>query len=143
MKNGLEPVDCRNCNYDIEPLVGSVTWLEQPTVSKSGKLTLKAQLKEGIALTVPGIGTGNNITLTNGAEVLFGTVLPPSGAGWSWNPSPGQWIAHIYNYRDNTLTVEANIDPKAARESSLTLCLWRGKRGNENEVLDCTKVNRP
>ena len=144
VKNGLEPVPCSpNCNYDNVPVVGKVNWIEPPTVSSRGLLTLKAQLKEGIVLTVPSIGTGNNITLTNGADVLFGTVLPPAGPGWSWDPSPGQWIAHTYNYRDNTLTVEANIDQNAADQADLTLCLWKGRRGNENEVLDCTKVQRP
>ena len=144
-KEGLHPVDCSNCAYDTVPLVGNVEWLEPPTVNDVGVLTLRARIKEGYTLTRPGLTNNkSNVTLTDGGHALFGTVLPPSGSGWSWGDDPGLWIAETHSYRDNILRVRAEIDPKAANQAGLTLCLWTGGRSSaENEVLACRKVERP
>lgn len=143
---GLDPVACGpNCNYGNVPLFGHVNWIEPPAVSTSGMLTFKAELKNGKVLILPGItGGAANVTLTDGARVLLGFVVPPAGPGWSWNHRPGQWIAQTYTYRSNSLTVRASIDPRAANQQGLTLCLWKGgKSGTGNEVLACKKVERP
>lgn len=142
---GLDPVDCSNCAYDTVPLVGNVDWLEAPTVTGSGVLTLRARVKEGYTLIRPDLTNHkSNVTLTNGGDVLFGLVLPPSGPGWSWGDDPGLWIAETHSYLDNILTVRADIDPKAASQEGLTLCVWTGGRSDaENEVLACKQVDRP
>ena len=143
---GLDPVTCGpNCNYGSVPLFGHVNWIEPPAVSNAGLLTFKAELKNGKVIIPPGItGGASNVTLTNGARALLGFVVPPAGPGWSWNHRPGQWIAQTYTYRGNMLTVRASINPRAANQDGLTLCLWKGgKGGTGNEVLACKKVERP
>ena len=142
VKEGLNPVDCSNCAYDNVPLIGNVEWLELPTVTDDGVLTLRAGIRGGYTLTRPDFtNIKSNITLTDGGKVLFGTVLPPSGSGWSWGDDPGLWIAETHSYQDNILSVRAKIDPKAANQEGLTLCVWTGgQTSEENEVLACTKV---
>ncbi len=145
LKEGLDPVDCSNCAYDTVPLIGNVEWLEPPTVTAAGVLTLRAKIKEGYTLTRPGLTNHkSNVTLTNGGDVLLGIILPPSGSGWSWGDDPGLWIAETHSYRDDILRVRANIDPKAANQAGLTLCVWTGGRSSaENRVLACKSVERP
>lgn len=145
VEEGLDPVDCSNCAYDTVPVIGNVEWLEPPIVTDAGVLTLRAKIKEGYKLTRPGLtNPKSNVTLTNGGNVLFGIVLPASGSGWSWGDDPGLWIAETHSYRDDILRVRANIDPKAANQAGLTLCVWTGGRSSaENKVLACKKVERP
>ena len=144
IKEGLTPIPCPDCTYKVEPVLSRVDWLELPAVSAAGLLTLKAEFKEGYDLTLPGLSGGaTNVVLSNSAKAMVGYVLPRAGPGWSWNSREGQWIAHIYRYRGNTLTVEANIDPRAANQAGLRLCLWSGGVGDDNQILDCTEVNRP
>ena len=91
----LERVDCRDCQWDYEPAITTVKWLNNPSVTADGMLTVTAQLNESTRLILPGSrgGGASNIVLTDGGTRMYGVVLPPARGGWNWNPEPGQWIA--------------------------------------------------
>ncbi len=142
----LEEVNCvpPKCTLRYGPSAGHVKWLRKPAVSSSGELILAARIDEGHTLLLPDSGNGgaSNIVLTDGGAALYGSVLPPSPPGWSWDPAPGQWIATRYEYRNGTLAVNAQIDHAASTHKGLTLCLWTGGQGAQNYILDCVPVDR-
>ena len=53
------------------------------------------------------------------------------------------WVADIYSYQNNILDIKAQINPGAATQHGLTLCLWTGGAGNNSKILDCLPVIRP
>ena len=144
-RNELPAIDCGpDCAWDYAPLVGSVDWVQRPRISESGILSLVARVKNGHSLILPGsYGGSSNISLTDGGDKLYGSVLPPAGPGWQWTVAPGQWIASRYEYHNRTLSVTARIAPEAVNHEGLTLCLWTGGTGQRNEILDCVTVERP
>lgn len=145
-KQGLKEVDCGpKCSWDYAPAVSDVEWLERPTVSVRGVLSLRVAVGENDALTLPNNpgGGASNIALTDGGTTLYGSVIPPAPPGMTWNPAPGQWVSDVYSYHDSILNIRATINPKAASQPSLTLCLWTGGHGTANRVLDCVPVSRP
>ena len=145
-QDGLDSVECgQNCSRDYEPLTSGVEWLEQPTVSETGVLSLKVRVGEDDLLTFPNQPGGgpSNIALTNGRGTLYGAIIPPARPGTRWNAEPGFWVADDYGLDVRTLTVVAQIDARAANQRGLTLCLWTGGQGAANRVLDCIPVERP
>lgn len=143
-KQDLKEVDCGpGCDWDYAPAFTTVKWLQGPTVTETGILSLKATIGDNDPITLPGTGGGaSNIALTDGGTKLYGYVIPPIPAGWSWDPKPGQWVAETYTYRNNTLTVSARINPSAANHKGLRLCLWTGGSHANNRVLDCVPVQK-
>ena len=142
----LEAVECNppDCIRDYEPPWDYVDWQSGPRVSANGVISLAARIDERVELVVPGKGhTRNNITLTDGSNELYGSIVPPSGPGWDWTPKPGLWIASEYRYSNRTLTVRAQIDPAAANHPGLRLCLWSGGTRDETQLLDCVSVQQP
>ena len=144
-RDELPAIDCGlDCTWDYAPLVGSVDWVQRPRISERGILSLVAMVKDGHSLILPGRdGGSSNISLTDGGDRLYGSVLPPAGLGWRWTAAPGQWIASSYEYRNGTLSVTARIGPEAVNHKGLTLCLWTGGAGQRSEILDCVTVDRP
>ena len=135
----LEEKQCTNCQVDYEPHASLVDWVQEPKVSADGQLSFIATIDKRYQLTIPGLdGGAANVVFSVGSS-LYGTVLPPSGPGWSWNPSVNQWIADTYEYRDRTLTVVAQVNPAVSTHPGLRLCLWTG--GNAADVLDCTNLD--
>ncbi len=135
----LEEKECENCQLDYEPVFSLVDWVQKPQVSGVGRFSFIATIDEGYGLIIPGQNGGAaNVVFSVGSS-LYGTILPPSEPGWSWNPSPNQWIADTYEYQDRTLTVVAQVAPAVATHPGLKLCLWIG--GNEAEVLDCVDLD--
>ena len=143
---GTPGVDCGpNCSWDFVPAVTSVEWIDLPTVSGNGNLTLKVKVGEKDRMTFPNQAGGgaSNIALTNGGSQLYGMVIPPAPPGMTWNPTPGQWTADTYHLRARIFTVSARIDARTASQQDLTLCLWTGGQGSANRVLACIPVTRP
>ena len=139
-------VDCGpNCSWDFVPAVTSVEWMDPPTVSVHGNLSLKVKVGESDRMTFPNQAGGgaSNIALTNGGSQLYGMVIPPAPPGMTWNPTPGQWIADTYHLRAQIFTASARIDARTASQNDLTLCLWTGGQGSVNRVLACIPVTRP
>lgn len=138
----LPQVDCGpNCERDYKPLNSGVEWLEKPTVSETGALSLKVRVGDDDHLTFPNQpgGGSSNIALTNGSGTLYGAVIPRG----RWKSEPGFWVADEYRFDAQTLTVVSQIDARAANQRGLTLCLWTGGKGDANRILDCTSVERP
>ena len=145
-RHGTPGVDCGpNCSWDFVPAVTSVEWIDPPTVSGNGNLTLKVKVGENDRMTFPNQAGGgaSNIALTNGGSQLYSMVIPPAPPGMTWNPTPGQWIADTYHLRARIFTVTARIDAWTASQQDLTLCLWTGGQGSANRVLACIPVARP
>lgn len=142
----LEAVECNppDCFKDYEPPWDYVDWQSGPRISANGVISLVARIDERVELVVPGRGHAhNNITLTDGGNELYGSIVPPGGPGWDWTPKPGLWIASEYRYSNRTLTVRAQIDPAAANHPRLRLCLWSGGTRDEQQLLDCVRVQQP
>ena len=139
----LQEVDCRgaDCQMDYEPTFSRVDWIQKPQVSADGRFSLIAQVGAGYDLTIPGLNGGSANVVFSDGPALYGSVLPPSGPGWNWNPAPNQWIASAYEYRDKTLTVVAQVAPAVATHPGLRLCLWTG--GTMSEILDCVALDQP
>ena len=145
-QHGTPGVDCEpKCSWDFVPAVTSVEWVEPPTVSESGKLSLKVKVGENDRMTFPNEpgGGASNIALTNGGTRLYGMIIPPAPPGMTWNPAPGQWVADTYHLHALIFTVSARIDVRTASYKDLTLCLWTGGLGAANRVLTCTPVTGP
>ena len=139
----LDEIPCGpDCQWDYEPAISAVEWLNGPSITADGTLTLTARLNKGTRLILPGrSGGASNIALSDGGTRLYGTVVPPARGGWNWNPEPGLWIARVYEYDGTSLNVLAKIDRVAAGHRGLQLCLWTG--GKSAELLDCVKVEQP
>ena len=145
-RTGTPGVDCGpNCSWDFVPAVTSVEWIDPPTVSVHGNLTLQVKVGENDRITFPNQAGGgaSNIALTNGGSQLYGMVIPPAPPGMTWNPTSGQWIADTYDFRAQIFTASAQIDARTASQNDLTLCLWTGGQGSANRVLACIPVTRP
>ena len=144
--SGMDSVNCGpNCSWDFAPAITSVEWIDPPTVSGSGRISLKVKIGDRDRMTFPNQpgGGSSNIALTNGLTTLYGSVIPPAPPGMTWNPAPGQWVADTYHLRDRIFTVSARIDSQAASQRDLTLCLWTGGWGSANRILACIPVARP
>ena len=133
------------CDWDFVPLTSGVKWLQRPTVSAQGILSLSVQVGDGNDLILPGSTNGgaSNIALTNGGMKLYGSIIPPASGSWSWTPRTGQSIADVYSFRDGILNVSARISAKIATQTNLTLCLWSGGTDAQSKVLDCVPVAQP
>lgn len=147
MPERLEEMQCGpDCDTDYRQPWGYVEWVQRPSVSISGVLTLSARIDEGIVFIPPGGNRGyTNISLTDTSVLgrdgrFYGSIVPP---GWNWVPNPGLWIASEYRYSNRTLTVRAQIDPAAAKHPRLELCIWSGGTREQNQLLDCVRVQQP
>ncbi len=143
----LQEVPCSpNCDIEYEPPWGYVEWMQGPSVSLSGVLTLTARIDERIDFITPDDDGGyDNISLstrsaTGGTNPLYGSIVPP---GPNWVPEPGLWAASEYRYSNGTLTVRAQVDPAAATHHGLRLCLWSGGTREQNQLLDCKAIQQP
>ena len=137
----LDQIECvgAGCQRDYVPVISRVDWVQKPQISEGGRFSFVARIDDGYDLTIPGLGGGPaNVVFSVGAA-LYGTILPPSGPGWDWTPSPNQWIADTYEYAGKTLTVAARVSPAVATHPGLRVCLWTG--GSTAEILDCTGIN--
>ena len=143
----LDEVACGpNCDTDYRPPWGYVEWIQGPSVSASGVLTLSARIDDRMVLIPPGRNGGyHNVSLTDTSVLdrdnrLYGSIVPP---GWNWTPRPGLWVADEYRYAGRVLSVSAKIDPAAAQHRGLELCLWSGGTREQNQILDCARVQQP
>ena len=137
----LDPIECvgAGCQTDYEPVIGLVDWVQKPQISEGGRFSFIARIDDGYDLTIPGLGGGPANVVFSVGSALYGTILPPSGPGWDWTPSPNQWIADTYEYAGQTLTVAARVSPAVATHPGLRICLWTG--GPMAKILDCTGIN--
>ncbi len=141
----LAEVECNppDCIRDYEPPWDYVEWRSGPRVSANGVISLVARIDERIKFVVKDREGRGNITLSDGSDELYGSIVPPSGPGWDWRPKPGLWIASEYRYSNRTFRVRAQIDPAAATHPGLELCLWSGGTRTEQQLLDCVPVQQP
>ena len=145
--NGLPTVDCPEpCNRDYRPVISHVEWLEPPQVDSDGRFTLIARIKEDHDLVIANPKDGGRLNLHfTKDQALYGSILPANNiVGYKWKTKPSSWEADVYDYVDNTLTVQAQIDPAAATFDGLEICLWRGGATREETyILGCTDVEQP
>ena len=136
----LQEVECRGCQMDYEPVFSRVDWIQKPQVSADGRFSLIAKVDAGYDITIPGLNGGAANVVFSDGPALYGSVLPPGGPGWSWNPVPNQWIASTYEYRNRTLTVVAQVAPAVATHPGLRVCLWTGS--TRSDILDCVGIDK-
>ena len=102
-----------------------------------------AVLDDSVDMGPLGMADGVQFTVTDGNNILYGTIVAPTPPGWHWDPKPGLWIAERFDYVANTLRLRAQIDPAGATHPGLRLCLWSGGSEGENDLLDCVRVRQP
>ena len=140
----LKEVDCwPNCYTDQEPLLSPINWISSPKISEDGVIELVAVLDDDVDMGPLGTEDGGDFTVTDDANILYGTIVGPTEQGWEWIPRPGLWVAERFDYVANTLRVRVQIDSTAATHPGLRLCLWSGGVGGEKSLLDCVRVRQP
>lgn len=148
--NRLQAIPCDPLDCDLH-MYGRmrghvVEWVQGPSVTSSGVLTLSARIGGRATLVVPSDDSHtSNIVLivrtfaSGHPNSVYGFIMPPG----DWDPKPGQWVADEYRYADRTLTVRAQTDSAAATHLRLQLCLWNGGRHEESVPLDCIPIRQP
>ncbi len=131
------------CAWDYEPVISKVSWEQRPTLGVDGSFSFIARIEEGHSLVLPsrtqqGV---SNVALVAGTT-LYGSVIPPAGPGYSWDPAPGQYIAHTYEYVGDRLTVEARLSGNLYSTPGMEMCLWSGGTTSQAYILGCTGVDK-
>lgn len=131
------------CAWDYEPVISNVSWEQRPTLRADGAFSFTAQIEEGHTLVLPSLTQRgvSNVALVTGST-LHGNVIPPAGPGYSWNATPGQYVAHTYDYTGSTLTVGANLSGSLYSVSRLETCLWSGGPVSQAYILDCIRIEK-
>ncbi len=120
-----------------------IIWVQPPSISPDGLLTLSVQVGELNSLTIPSASASTcNLTLTDSSGSLkYGSILPPAGDGWAWGSQPGYWVAQEYQYQYRVLTVRARVHTSLLQNSEMFMCLWTG--GSTQRLLGSIPVSIP
>ncbi len=121
-----------------------VTWEQPPSLSETGDLVFRARIDEEANFTPAGRQCGfGNVSLTDNANTLYGSVIPRSMA-IPCGAKPSDWVSNRYYFSDSLLTVTVQLPSQIVEQHGLMVCLWTGGgTDEENRLLDCAPVGRP
>ncbi|MYE39905.1 MAG: M1 family metallopeptidase [Chloroflexi bacterium] len=119
-----------------------VTWLKEPRVDATGRLTFQARIDSGHEINMPrGSAFYASVVITKG-ETYHGQILPPEGETWSWGAtSEDQSVADTYLWENRLFTVAAPVSISIKKEEGLDLCIWTGgEREEDDYLLGCAEL---